>query len=391
MKPSELENAIKKNGVAPLYLVVGEEDYLRDQAVSVIKTAAVAPESGGLSEFNLDILYGDETDAAEILTRAEEAPAFAARRCLILKAADKLPTREAERLLPYLQAPCESTTLVFVAPKLDGRTKFAQALRERAVTVDCLLPAEPHLADWIRQEGGRLGVRLNEDAILLLKELAVSLKEMTGGVLYLLRQELEKLAAYVPQGGIAGAADVEAVRGGEAGASVFDLIPAIALQDRPRALRIVARNLEAGEAPLRIFGALIWQYRRLWRLKESLCQGGGQGEAARVLRLPPFKAKELLERFSERHLRDAFRKFLEADSKLKGGSAVAPARVLEALILALCDDMQGKSRQGESRMIASGDAPKPASTGGKKGGRLIQTVRTIRPRGGLKPEEPSAH
>ena len=201
---------IKKAGPSPLYLVLGEEDLLREHAVGLIK-AAVLPgaaqdpgEGGtqaGLAAFNDDLLYGDESDAAEILARAGQAPAFAPRRFVLLKAVDKLPAREGEALIPYLTSPCDTTTLVFTASKLDKRHKFPQALIARAVVVDCAPLFENQLAGWVRGEAGRLGVRLNDEALLLLKEIA-------GDSLSLVRRELEKLAAYVPAGRVATGADV---------------------------------------------------------------------------------------------------------------------------------------------------------------------------------------
>jgi len=71
MKLYELTTALKKNGPGPLYLVLGEEDELREQAVAAIK--AVIPHEEGLGDFNCEVLYGDESDASEILTRAGEA------------------------------------------------------------------------------------------------------------------------------------------------------------------------------------------------------------------------------------------------------------------------------------------------------------------------------
>jgi DNA polymerase-3 subunit delta len=371
VKVSELESVIKKNGAGPLYLVSGEEDYLRDRAVSQIKAIVLQEETGGLAEFNLDVLYGDETDASEILARAGEAPAFASRRVLLLKSADKLPAREGESLLPYLKAPCDSTTLVFVAPKLDGRTKFAQVLKDQAVFVDCSPLPDQQLPAWIRTEAGRLRVRLDEEAVLLLQDMADS------GSLYQVQRELEKLAAYISDGRTAGAADVEALRGGEVGISVFDLTAAIGAHNHGRVLRILARNLEAGEAPLRILGSLIWQYRQLWKAKEVLRQGGGESEAARMLRMPPFRVREFLAPFSDAHMSRAFRMFFETDSKCKGGSACAPARVVESLLLNLCGVVNDKpaARQG----TAPASKPKAPTQGKTTTIRNVRTIRSVRP------------
>lgn len=373
MKVQELDFAIKKNGIAPIYLIEGEEDYLRDQALSVIQSAVLGEKGtgtggdGGLEAFNYDRLYGDESDAAEILARAGEAPVLAPRRLVLLKAADKLPAHEKEALLPYLKNPCDSTTLVFEAQRLDGRQKFTQALKQHVVVVDCSPLFENQLAAWIRGEASRAGVRLNDNAILLLKEVA-------GGSLYLVRRELEKLAAYVRPGNVAGPAEVESVRGVQPGASVFDLAAAIGARDRGRALRILARNLEAGEAPLRILGSLVWQYRQLWKAKDLLRRGGGESGAARMLRLPPFKVKAFLGQFPEPRLRGAFLLFLKTDSRLKGGSAGAPARVLEAMLLDLC----GGAGQSTPRPDGRSSVRDPQVSGTTPIGN-VGTVRSERP------------
>ena len=101
--------------------------------------------------------------------------------------------------------------------------------------------------------------------------------------------------------------------GTEPGASVFDLTLAIGEENRGRALAILARNLEAGEAPLRILGSLAWQYRRLWKVKEVVRQGGREGEAARTLRMDSYKVKHL-DQFPDNHLHQALQLFLDADA-----------------------------------------------------------------------------
>lgn len=331
MKALDVEAAVRKHGLAPLYLVVGEEDCLREEAVAALKAAALGDASAGtdggpeagLDAFNYDALYGDESDASEILARAGQAPVFAARRLVIVRSAEKLPAGDGEALLDYLKEPCETTTLVFVAAKLDKRLKFSKELVARAVTIDCSPLADAQLSAWIRAESRRIGVRLSQEASDALAQLALSLREETGGSLNLVRRELEKLAAYVPAGRPASAADVEAVRGGEPGASVFDLARAIADRREARALWILARNLDSGEEPLRILGALAWQFRQVWKAKEQRRFGG--------------PGTDLTGLFTERDLATALRLFAEADAKLKGGASGSSKRlVLETVVLALC-------------------------------------------------------
>jgi DNA polymerase III delta subunit len=112
MKPHELHGTIRRSGLAPLYLIVGEEAFLRDEAVATLKASLVQPShqaggqenvGGGGNEdfgFNCDVLYADETDAAEILTYAQEISFFSAKRFILVKWVEKLATRHGEALIP---------------------------------------------------------------------------------------------------------------------------------------------------------------------------------------------------------------------------------------------------------------------------------------------------
>ena len=336
MKPHELHGAIRRLGMAPLYLIVGEEAFLRDEAVATLKASLVEPspqaESSEDPEFHVDVLYADETDASEILTYAQEISFFSARRLIIVKWIEKLATRHGEALVPYLQNPNDSTTLVFVGTKLDGRLKWAQTLKKRATVVECAPLYENQRRPWVKQQAMQLGITLDENAIHALAETA-------GEGLYVTRGELDKLANYLPSSTRVGAKDVEAIRGMEPGASVFDLTTSIAQGDRGRALYIVSKNLEMGEAPLRILGALIWQVRRIWKAKSLMVQGSNQSQIARHIGIPPFRAADFfrqIQGWSESQCAQAWELFWKADAALKGGISAAPHRVLDELVLTLC-------------------------------------------------------
>ena len=355
---SQLIAQLARGTVAPVYLIVGEEDLLRDTALAELKKAVLGEEG---DEFNCDLFYGDEAEGTEIASCASEVGVFAARRLVIVKAAEKLSSRQSEALLSYVKDPNEATTVVFMAAKLDGRLKFTQSLMQHSVVVDCAPLKDSQLLPWLKQEADRAGLRINDDALQMLKDAC-------GGSLYSVRREVEKLAAYVSEDRPVTSDDVVTLRGTEPGASVFDLAAAIGAKNRGKALAIVARNLEAGEAPLRILGSLAWQYRRLWKVKELMKQGGREGEAARTLRIDPYKVRAFLNQFSERHLHEALRAFQTLDSMLKGGSAGKPAVLLDRLVLELCDRPPADERP---------TPPAPSVAGSPSRARTLSNVRTI--------------
>ncbi len=312
----------------PACLVEGEEEELRVRAVAVLTRWVLGDEAD--AAFNCDAFYADEQDSATILGCAQEVAVFAPHRVVVVKRAEKIAAKDSDRWLGYLKDPNTSTTVVFVTAKLDKRLKLSQALLKLPLVVDCGPLMGATLTGWIQEEAQSLGVQVSPEGMVLLRESA-------GHSLGMVRRELEKLALLVPAGTVAGAREVEAVRGVEPGASVFDLTTAIGARDRRRALAILARNLEAGEAPLRVLGALTWQYRRLWKMMELARQGGRDGEVARTLRIEPRQVRTWVGRFPEPHFRHAFDLFLESDSKLKGAAAGSGRRVLESVLLTLCE------------------------------------------------------
>ena len=312
----ELKRQLATGDLAPLYFVVGEEAPLRDDAVAAIRAAVLGPDDANVGAFNSDVVYGDETEAAEILTLCGNLPMFATRRLVVVKEVGALGAHEAERLLPYLEAPVETTCLVLTGGKVDGRVKFFQALKQAAVSVDCAPLDAQALPAWVQEQAGALGLRLDQAA----RELLI---EASGGALGVLCREMEKLAAYVAPNTRVTAADVEAVQGADTGGSVHDLIDALQRRDRVSSLRSLGKVLDAGEPPLKVLGFLAACWRNMWRARK----------------------------FSQEMLRD-FELFREIDSRLKGGGGGRRKERLEMerLVLNLC---RGAGRAMPSRPFAS--------------------------------------
>ena len=360
MKPSDLQMALQRNGLAPLYLILGEEDYLRDQAIGMIRAQALqsgkgtpqnTPEYPNDSTFACEVIYGDETNAQDVLSRIETVSFFSDRRLVILKWADKLSARDGEALIPYFQAPDASATFVLAAQKLDGRMKWVQTVKKRALVVECSPLYENQRLAWVHSEARRVGIKIDGEAAQLLRDCGSE-------GLYRARQEMDKLSLYVPSGQTVSLRDIQAIQGKEPGASIFDLAGAIGRGRYGEALLILEKNLEAGEAPLRILGALVWQYRRLWKAREFLDQGLSDSMASREAGIPSFRQQEFLtvvRQFRLSHFREAFELFAESDRGLKGGSAGSPRRILSTLLVRLCRHATTTQYEDSSR---KGSGPK---------------------------------
>src|SRR2546425_10589772 len=130
----ELKRQLAAGDFASLYLIVGEEAVLRDDAVAAIWAAVLGLDEANIGVFNSDVVYGDETEAAEILTFCGSLPLFATRRLVVVKEVGGLRAHETERLLQYLKEPVETTCLVLTGGKGDGRPQIFQGPKQGAGT-----------------------------------------------------------------------------------------------------------------------------------------------------------------------------------------------------------------------------------------------------------------
>ena len=318
---------------APVYLFLGEEEFFLDSCLAALKNATI---EASAEAFNYDLVFGEETDAQEILTFCQTLPVFSTRRLVAVKHIDKLRAPSLEALQSYVVDPVSSTCLALIGTKLDGRTKATQTLKKSAVVVECVSLSTRDIPGWIREYSATIGLRIDDPGIALMAN-------ASGRDLYTVKHELDKLATYLAPSTHAALTDVQALLAGESSESVFEIFNAMGRRDSASALLVMRTVLEAGEPPLRLLALLTTQFRQLWKVKSLAQNAGGKRLApdalAKTAGLSPFRVRSLLaqvNQFSATDLRSAFARIAEADSRLKGFGGQAPVIVLEALVMSLC-------------------------------------------------------
>ncbi len=104
---------IKKRELAPIYLLSGDEPYYLDQLADVFEGNVIEE---GDRDFNQSTLYGADTDAANIVSAAQQYPFMADRRLVVVREMQSMYRAkfELEKIAPYAERPNEETTLVLV-------------------------------------------------------------------------------------------------------------------------------------------------------------------------------------------------------------------------------------------------------------------------------------
>ncbi|MEZ5071848.1 MAG: DNA polymerase III subunit delta [Bacteroidales bacterium] len=130
MSFDDLMRDLKARKYAPVYFLYGEEPYSIDLVTDYITKHVLTDAE---KSFNQTIVYGKETDAAQVMNLAKRFPMMAAHQVVVVKEAQEM--KSWDDLVHYLDQPLKSTLLVFnyKYKNPDKRKKvFARLVKETA-------------------------------------------------------------------------------------------------------------------------------------------------------------------------------------------------------------------------------------------------------------------
>lgn len=315
VKPDQLPAALAR-GLAPVYLLAGEEPLLVADAATAVRSAARA------AGYDERVVHEVERGFDWSLLRGEAASLslFAQRRLIELRlGSGKLTDDGGAALCDYAAAPPPDVLLLLTGDGFDKRTRDSAwyGACDRAGVVVYAWPLDAAaLPRWLVARARGLGLALDEQA-------AVLLADLTEGNLLAAAQELDKLALLAPSGGMLDRDGVLQAVGDSTRYATRDLADAVLAGDRRRLTRALAHLKDSGETPI----LALWQ---LTQDLQRLIDGNSFGQ-------PP-RRRDLLERAQRRRPAAAWQGLLaqaaRVDRANKGvGSGVEPWQALTALAL----------------------------------------------------------
>ena len=251
LRPEQLSAHLAR-GLAPLYVVYGDEPLLAIEAGDAIRAAARA---AGCDEREVLVVEpGFKWDAFSAASR--NLGLFGTRKLIDLRIPSGKPGVEGARVLEDCAAkPTPDTTILITLPRLDramSSSSWFAALEQGGIAVEVLPLERADLPRWI-------AIRLERQQQRASAETLRFLADTTEGNLLAARQELEKIGLLLPVGELEQAA-VENAVADVARFDVFQLSEAWLSGDAARACRILAALENEGEG-----GPLL-----LWQLGEDL-------------------------------------------------------------------------------------------------------------------------
>ncbi|MGB5324209.1 MAG: DNA polymerase III subunit delta [Pseudomonadales bacterium] len=260
--PDKLDAQLRR-GLAPAYLVAGDEPLLQRDAIDSIRAAA---KIAGFD--NIERTIEDSSfDWQAWLSGCAEMSLFGEKRFIELRlSSSAIGLEGSNALCDYLANPAPDAVLLVSAPRVNGKPKWVGQFTGTGIYVP-VYPLEPdQLPKWLANRATRHRLRLQQDAAQLLAE-------RIEGNLVAAEQELEKLALRfvdkdASQAISIGIEQVASSVGDSARFSAFDMFDhALAAQPRAAA-RALAHLKSEGSEPVELLGPVGYELRKLAALLE---------------------------------------------------------------------------------------------------------------------------
>lgn len=265
---SELKKAISSNCLKSLYVLWGEETYLKDYYFGEMKKLLL-PE--GLEEFNHKYFEGKSVDLNALAAAVDALPVFSERTLVEVRDFDFYKAGEdmRNRLEAIIGDIPEYCCLVFFFSdpgfKPQGNTKIHNTVKKIGASVEFRAQEQSDLIAWLTRRFAALSHTIERaDAQYMLF--------LCGDSMTNLVTEVQKIAAYSKTKRIT-REDIDAVGTPEISARVFDMTDAIAKGDYDRAASIMGDLLELRENPIKLLVIIAKQLRQLYYAKLCLEDG----------------------------------------------------------------------------------------------------------------------
>jgi len=298
-----------------LYLLHGEETYLREYYLAEMKKRLLPP---GTETFNFHTLEGKDADVRALTEAVDCLPMMAERTLVLVTDYDlfKAPADQRDGLAELFGQLPDYCCLIFyydlLTYKPDSRTKLAAAIKQHGQTVELSRQEQTDLVPWICRRFRASGKDIQtEDAKYLIF--------LCGDLMTGLISEIEKIAFY-SQGKTVTRGEIDAVAIPQLDAVVFQMTDAIAAGNYDKAAAVLGDLLRMQESPIMILSVLGKQMRQLYSARLSLEHKKGAKYLASLWKMHPYPAEKLMSaahRFELRWCIRAVTRCAETDLAMK--------------------------------------------------------------------------
>lgn len=303
-----------------IYLLHGNDEF----AIRSFLDERLKSRLGESSDTTMDIttLDGRSKSLEAIQAETHTVPFLAKRRMVVLTYPLSLAKGKTKqgKFLELLGSVPPSTALVLIADKLLDNNhwllRWAREQPAQAWTQAFSLPTGAAMTRWILDQAREMGGEFSNPAAQLLASYIDEDPRLA-------KSEINKLLTYVDFSRPVTEEDVRELVADVRQGDIFEMVDAIGYGDGEKALGMMRRLLEEGEA-LPLFGMIVRQFRLLIQVRELLDENPGRSpeEMAGEMGVHPFPIKKITPQaklFTLPQLKTIYHQLSDIDQAIKTG------------------------------------------------------------------------
>lgn len=301
---------IKNNSYRQIYLLYGEENYLKKVYKDKLKEAIVGKDDS----MNYNYFEGKNISVKTVIDIAETLPFFAEHRLIILENSGFFKNAN-EDIAAYIKEVPETTILIFVEEEIDKRGKLYKYIKEHGYISEMGRQNTSKLVPWILKILKKENKKITENEMKLLLT-------KTGDDMENILRELEKLISYTYGREVITAQDIEQICSTQITGKIFDMITAVSEKNQRKALELYQDLLTLKEPPMRILFLISRQFNLMLQVKELQKAGCDTVSIAKQTGLQSFlvgKYAAQARKFSTEFLKQALTECVEFEEAIKTG------------------------------------------------------------------------
>lgn len=305
-----IANDIKTGSFRRVYLLYGEESYLKRSYKNQLKEALIRPND----TMNYHYFEGKGINPKSIIDLAETMPFLADFRFILIENSGFFKN-SCDELAAYIKDIPETCVFLFVENEIDRRGKLYKAVKQFGYPTELAKQPEKKLIVWLLSLLKKEGKKITEANLHLFLE-------KTGNDMELITKELEKLICYIYPREVITSEDIETICCEQTTGKIFDMITAISEKRQKKALELYYDLLLLKEPPMRILFLLTRQFHLLMQIKELSAAHCNFTTISKQTNLQTFligKYVNQAKHFSSTALRQAVQDCIETEEAVKTG------------------------------------------------------------------------
>lgn len=325
----KINGDIKNGNYRQMYLLCGEEDYLRNQYRDRLKNALLA----GGDEMNLSYYEGKDINLGQIVDLAETMPFLSERRVIIIENTGLFKSAGSDVLADYLKDCAPTTFFIFNEKEVVKNNKLYKAVNDHGYVGEFKIQDEQTLGRWIYGLVKQENKEMDAQAINLLLY-------KTGTDMANIKSELEKCICYCYNRDRITAADVEEICVERISNRIFDMINFLAIGNKEKALQLYYDLLALKEPPMRILSLITRQFNMLLQTRQLMEKGYDKRTMSEKLSTTTYVVGKYIDqayRFKMTALREIIEACVNADADVKMGKLSDTLSV--ELLMIKCSDL----------------------------------------------------